>query len=145
MSSMLEKLKGLNKKPKTMPEDERDAKVAAVQHFGDMAKSAMGKKIGGLKKFIKGFENHHLPVSGGRSLFDTFVEVQKETTHHVKGQIFKAEVKLYLPGKSLFASSNGDDLMKTISEVRDELEGEIRKHKSKVVEFPRRKAKKRRE
>ena len=65
--------------------------------------SFINKKIGGLTKFLKAFEGHSLPVAGGRSLFDTFVEVERETMHHRKGDIFKAEAKIYLPGKSLFA------------------------------------------
>ncbi len=103
--------------------------------------SAIIKKIGGLKKFIGSFENHHLPVTEGRQLFETFVEVKKETNHHNKGNIFKTEIKIYMPGKSLFAEASGDEIMKTVLEVREELESEIRKYKAKVVEFPRRQAK----
>ena len=104
--------------------------------------SFINKKIGGLKKFLTSFEGHALPIAGGRNLFDTFVEVEKDTNHHRKGDIFSAEAKLYLPGKSLFAKAHGDDLMKVISELRDELESEIRRYKSKVIEFPRRQSKK---
>ena len=102
----------------------------------------ISKKIGALKKFLKAFENHNLPVVGGRDLFDTFVEVERENLHHRKGDIFKAEAKIYLPGKSLFAKAHGDDLIEIVNEVRDELESEIRKYKAKVIEFPRRKSKK---
>ena len=108
----------------------------------DSLNSFVNKKIGGLKKFLGAFEGHQTPVAGTRDLFDTFVEVEKETRHHRKGQIFRAEVKIYVPGKSLFASAMGDDLMKVISQVRDEMEREIRKYKTKIIEFPRRKLKK---
>jgi len=100
------------------------------------------RKIGSLKKFIKGFEYHSLPVVAGRDLFETFVEVKRETMHHRKGDVFVTEVKMYLPGKTLFAKAHGDNVVRTISDVRDELEREIRKYKTKVVEFPRQKAKK---
>ncbi|MDO8530332.1 MAG: ribosome-associated translation inhibitor RaiA [bacterium] len=103
--------------------------------------SFINKKIGGVAKFLKAFEGHSLPVAGGRNLFDTFVEVERETMHHKKGDIFKAEAKIYLPGKSLFAKAHGDNLIKAVDEVRDELEAEIRKYKTKVIEFPRRKQK----
>ncbi len=98
-------------------------------------------KLGGLKKFIGAFENHGLPLTAGRSLFDAFVDVAKETNHHRKGDVFKTEIKMYLPGRNLFVKAHGDDLMKTIIEAREEMESEIRKYKTKVVEFPRRKAK----
>lgn len=75
-------------------------------------------------------------------LFDTFVEVERETTHHRKGNVFRAEAKIYLPGKSLFAKAKGDDLIKIISEVRDELESEIRKYRTRIIDFPRRQSKK---
>ncbi|HLD70755.1 MAG TPA: ribosome-associated translation inhibitor RaiA [Negativicutes bacterium] len=103
--------------------------------------SFINKKIGGLKKFLGSFENHQLPVTEGRQLFDTFVEVERETNHHRQGKIFMASAKIYMPGKSLFAKANGEDIISAISEVRDELETEIRKYKSKIVEFPVRKAK----
>lgn len=102
----------------------------------------INKKIGSLQKFLAAFENHALPVADGRMLFETFVEVEKETRHHRKGDIFKAEAKIYLPGKSLFAKAHGEDLIKIINEVRDELESEIRRHKTKIIESPRRKSKK---
>ena len=102
--------------------------------------SFINKKIGGLKKFLGSFENHQLPVTEGRQLFDTFVEVERETNHHRQGKIFMASAKIYMPGKSLFAKASGEDIIGAISEVRDELEIEIRKYKSKIVEFPIRKA-----
>ncbi len=101
----------------------------------------INKKIGGLKKFFGAFQQSTLPITDGRNLFDTFVEVEKESNHHRQGQIFKAEVKIYMPGRNLFAKANADDINKAIIEVREELETEIRKYKSKVIEFPRRKAK----
>ena len=104
--------------------------------------SFIQKKIGGLNKFLAVFQGHSLPVAGGRELFDTFVEVERETTHHKQGNIFKAEAKIYVPGRSLFAKVNGEEVMSIINKLRDELESEIRKYKSKVVEFPRRQAKK---
>ncbi len=100
----------------------------------------INNKIGSLRKFMKSFEGHRLPVAGGKNLFDIFVDVAKETNRHQKGNIFKTEVRLYLPGKNLFVKAVGEDVVQTIFEVRDELESELRKYKSKIVEFPIRKA-----
>ncbi len=108
----------------------------------EQLESFINRKIGGLKKFFSAFENHSLPIAEGRDLFETFVEVEKVSQHHQKGDVFQVEVKLYLPGKSLFAKAHGSDVIKIINEVRDKLEGEIRKYKSKVIEFPIRKSKK---
>ncbi len=102
--------------------------------------SFINKKIGGLKKFLKSFEGNGQLIPGGRDLFETFVDVQKESLHHRKGRIFRAEVKIYIPGRSLFAKSSSDDLIKAITEARDEIEREIRKHKTKAIDLPRRKA-----
>ncbi len=108
----------------------------------DQLKSFVDKKIGGLKKFLNDFQDHHLPITEGRNLFDIFVEIKKETLHHHKGQIFKTEAKVYLLGKNLFTQSEGDNVMGTIIDVRNALEKEIRKYKLKIIEFPRRKYRK---
>lgn len=89
----------------------------------------INKRIDGLEKFIKDFP-------------EVFIEVEKETLHHKKGQIFKTEATIHLPKKSLIAQARGDDLGKTVTQVRDELKQEMRKYKLKAIELPRRKAKK---
>ena len=61
--------------------------------------SFINKKIGGLKKFLGSFQNHSLLITEGRNLFDTLVEIKRETMHHKKGNIFKAEAKIHLPGE----------------------------------------------
>lgn len=99
------------------------------------------KKMGGLRKFMKAFEGHSLPVAGGKNLFDMYVDIGKETNHHKKGEIYVAEARIYLPGKNLFVKGVSEDIMAAIIEIRDELEAEIRKYKSKIVEFPVRQAK----
>ena len=109
--------------------------------LGAPLEAFINKKIGGLKKFLGAFQSHALPMTEGRNLFDTFVEVERDSNHHKQGKVFKAEVKIYMPGRNLFAKASAENIITAISEVRDELETEIRKYKAKVVEFPRRKAK----
>ena len=113
--------------------------------LGAPLESFIHKKIGGLKKFLGAFQKSDLTVTDGRNLFDAFVEVSRESNHHKQGKVFKAEVKIYMPGRNLFAKANGEDIISAISQVRDELETEIRKYKSRVVEFPRRRAKQKKE
>ena len=101
-----------------------------------LLRDVVNNKIGGLKKFIKKFKK------GQDILFDTFVEVERESRHHKKGDIFKTEVKIVLLGKNLFAKAHGEDLIKTITNVKKELEKEIKRYKTKIVELPRRKYRK---
>ena len=64
-----------------------------------------------------------------------FVEIEKETKHHRKGDIFRAEARVHLPGKTLVAISERDDLKLAIVEVKDELQQEIKKYKLKKTEL----------
>ncbi len=96
----------------------------------------INEKIGKLEKFAKTLS---------KSSFDVFVEIQKESQHHKKGDVFVAEVIIDLPGKKMMAKAHGEDLMKAIIESKDEMEREIKKHKTRIIEFPRRRIKKSKE
>ncbi|OGZ69862.1 MAG: ribosomal subunit interface protein [Candidatus Staskawiczbacteria bacterium RIFCSPHIGHO2_02_FULL_42_22] len=99
----------------------------------DSLEKFIQQKIGKLEKFSK--------ILGKDSL-EMFVEIEKETNHHRKGEIFFAEAILVMPGKKLVARAKSDDLGKAVSEVKEELEIEIKKYKLKAIELPRRQAKK---
>lgn len=96
------------------------------------------KRIIGLKKFINILKDDSPVIEGGKTLAEVFVEVEKETKHHRKGEVFRAEAELFLPGKKIVAQAKGDDLGKAVTEVRDELEREIKEYKLKTIESPRR-------
>ena len=83
------------------------------------------EKIGGLEKFTKILQNNSE---------EFFVEIGRETKHHKKGDIFKAEAIIHLPGQTLVAISERDDLKQAIVEVKDELQQEIKKYKLKRTE-----------
>ena len=87
-------------------------------------------KMGKLEKFLH------------KSNEQILIEIEKETTRHAKGDIFMAEGMVQFPGKSFVAKAHGEDLMKVIGEVKDELEIEIKKYKTKTIEAPRRKIRK---
>ena len=59
------------------------------------------------------------------------VEVGRTTYHHKSGDIFRAEINLSINGKMFRAESERDDLFTAIDEVRDSLEQEIKKFKTK--------------
>lgn len=111
----------------------------------DYLEALIHKKMAGLDKFLKILEKPSADVKKGqkgKTLSEVFFEVERESNHHKKGDIFKAEATIHLPGKSLMAKSHGEDLANVIIEVRNGLEREIRKYKTKLIEFPRRKSKK---
>jgi len=83
-------------------------------------------------------------VSALKKLIDAefFVEVEKETGHHKKGQIFNCQLEVRLPGKSLVSKSNSDDLNKAIVDAKNGMEQEIKKYKFKKIDRTRRLSKK---
>jgi ribosomal subunit interface protein len=57
--------------------------------------------------------------------------VGKTTRHHQQGDIFRAELQMHLPGASLRAETEKDNLYAAIDEAHDELGREIKKWKNK--------------
>ncbi len=93
----------------------------------------VNEKVGKLEKFAKTL---------GKDSMEIFVELEKETNHHKKGDLFAAHLQIQLPGKNLMAKAHGEDLMKAVIDAKDEMEIEIKKHKLKTIEGPRRKMRK---
>ncbi|MFA6190612.1 MAG: HPF/RaiA family ribosome-associated protein [Candidatus Staskawiczbacteria bacterium] len=89
------------------------------------------KKFEGLKKFIdEGL------------LTEILVEIEKETKHHKKGEIFLVKSQVMLFGKNIMAEERGDDLLVAVGRTRDELKLEIEKYKLKKLDINRREARK---
>ncbi len=59
------------------------------------------------------------------------VELGKTTRHHQKGDVFKAEINLTVPGKLIRAVAEEWDLRVAIDRVKDELQREIIGNKEK--------------
>ena len=57
------------------------------------------------------------------------VEVGRTTHHHQKGEVFRAEVNLQIPGKLLRAEDENEDLYVAIKNVADTLQRELVKEK----------------
>ncbi len=51
--------------------------------------------------------------------------------HHRKGDMFMAEFKLDVPGKSLFSAKQAENLYFAIDQVKDYLQNELKKYKLK--------------
>jgi len=97
--------------------------------------SYIEEKLSGLQKFISVLREKG---SIGKSLAEVFVEIEKTTKHHRKGEIFMVKAILHLPQKSIVAQDESDDLFKSVIEVKDDLQVEIKKYKTKNIDKNRR-------
>jgi len=69
---------------------------------------------------------------------DGEVEVGKVTRHHKKGDFFRAEIHVRLPGKLVYAASENDDLYVSINAARKEAEKQIASYKGAKAKSARR-------
>lgn len=60
-------------------------------------------------------------------------EIELTTKHHNKGEIFRAEISLSIPGEVLWTDCTADDLYKAIDKVKDNIVDLIVKHKDKRI------------
>ena len=59
------------------------------------------------------------------------VELAKTTNHHRKGNVFKAEVNISVPGRLIRSQAEEGDLRVAIDKVKNELQLELKKYKEK--------------
>lgn len=79
-----------------------------------------------------------LALMNGDPTLKCDIELGKTTSHHHKGDIFKAEIHIIAAGKNLYAANEAADLYAAIDAVRDEILGEIRSDKGKRISLVRR-------
>ena len=93
----------------------------------------INKKFIGLEKLI---ESCRADCERGRMKpsCELFIEVEKETKHHRKGRIFKAEAKFQLPHIVITAETEADGVAEAVDELKEEFFNEVKKYKSKVVD-----------
>ncbi len=96
----------------------------------------VNEKIGGLEKYLKRMD---------QGAVEARVEVGKSTKHHNKGDIFRAEINLKVPGKVLRAEEESADLYASIDLMHDEIKRQIVSFKSKKIDKSVRKARKNQE
>ena len=105
-------------------------------------KSFIEEKIGSLKKFIDVLKREEDPLANSgrdkKTLAEVFFEIEKESKHHNKGNVFRSEARILLPGKKIMAQSAGNDLFLTVVEIKDKLQQEIKKYKLKKIDLARR-------
>ncbi|MBI2591581.1 MAG: ribosome-associated translation inhibitor RaiA [Candidatus Brennerbacteria bacterium] len=82
-------------------------------------------KIGGLERFLK-----HWSKEGA---VEVWAELARTTKHHHKGDVFRAELDVRLPGKILRAEAKAEDARRAIDLSRVKMLGEIKKYKTKIL------------
>jgi ribosomal subunit interface protein len=102
----------------------------------DSLQNFIEKKIGSIKKFIYVLKEEN--PEKGKTLAEVFVEIEKESRHHRKGDFFRARIMVNLSGKKIVAEAKTDDLFKAIVEAKNELKIEIEKYKLKKIDKNRR-------
>ena len=80
-------------------------------------------KLGPLERFLGKLETE--------GQLELRVEVARTTMHHHKGDVFRAEGMLRVPGGLLRAEERNSDVRTAIDAVRTKLKMEIEKHKAK--------------
>lgn len=66
-----------------------------------------------------------------RFISESKIEVGITSFHHRKGDIYRAEINLRLPGKLLRAEEEAESIHTAINIVKEELERQIKKYRGK--------------
>lgn len=81
-------------------------------------KDYVNEKIGSLEKFFG-------------KIIEARVEVEMTTRHHQKGDIYRAEVNLRIPGKIIRVEKTEKNLYKAIDKVKDHLIEQLSEYKER--------------
>lgn len=82
------------------------------------------QKIGSLAKLVAEWD--------GEGAVEARVEIGRTTKHHNKGPVFRAEANLRLPKIILRAEHSDWNVRRSIDEIKDELQREIKKYKTRI-------------
>ena len=87
------------------------------------------KKVNGLEKFI-----HRIDES-----VQAWVEVGRTTAHHLKGDVYRAEIQIHIPhyGKGVRAESTCETLNEAIDGAHDKIKLELEKVKDRKISLVR--------
>lgn len=94
------------------------------------------KKLNSLGKFVSVFQEEEyfdLFFGKGKPNVEMWVEIGKESFHHRKGLVYRAEAQLRFPKESLRAESLSEDLRVAITDVKDELQRQIKRYKDRIA------------
>ena len=74
----------------------------------------------------------------GKPRVEAWVEIGRESLHHQKGPVFWAECQMRFPGKSLRSTARSKDLKLAITEVKDELQRQLKQYRNKLQSLTKR-------
>jgi len=94
-----------------------------------------------LKQYIEEKMNMLDKYLGNFKIIYARIEVSKTTNHHLKGEIYRAEVNLSLGSDLLRVEKTEKDMFKAIDKVKDHLEMVIKKYKDKKIDRKKQKQK----
>ena len=69
----------------------------------------------------------------GKPRVEAWVEIGKESLHHRKGPVFWAECQMRFPRRSLRSTVCSKDLRIAITEVKDELQRQLKQYRNKLT------------
>lgn len=98
-------------------------------------KELIEEEINSLERFSKILqdEKYYDHFFGkGKPRIEAWVEVGKTTRHHKKGDVFRAEAQMRFPKKSLRSEAVAKNLRQAITEVKDELQRQLKQYKEKI-------------
>ena len=96
--------------------------------LSDSIYSYIQKKLESLEKLI------NVPTKApiGKPAAEAWFEVEKTTDHQRKGEIFRAEIQIKLPGaEGIRSESTKWDLHQAIDEAKDEMQRQLKRYKNK--------------
>ncbi len=99
-----------------------DLKVSHIELTPSLREYAE-KKISSLDKFLKRWE-----VEAGGEI-KVWIEIDRTTSHHHKGPVYRAVADIKLPKRVLRAEEYNADIRAAIDGVKDKLKREIEKYK----------------
>lgn len=106
-------------------------------------KDFIEEKLGSLEKFLKIIYDkgkyYNSYFGKGKPMLEMWFEIGKESLHHKKGPVFRAEAQMKLPKKSIRAEAVSKNLRQAITEVKDELQRELKQYKEKITSLTKRK------
>ena len=76
----------------------------------------------------------------GKPRVEAWVEIGKTTLHHKKGPVFWAECQMRFPKRSLRSTARSKDLRLAITEVKDELQRQLKQYRNKLTAQTKRRA-----
>jgi len=97
----------------------------------------INEKLNPLEKFSKilynekKYYNHFF--GKGKPRVEAWVEIGKTTRHHKKGPFFWAECQMRFPKRTLRSVAESDNIKQAITEVKDELQRELKQYKEKLI------------